>query len=245
MADEVVRIAMWSGPRNISTAMMRAFENRADAAVTDEPLYGHYLLATGLDHPGRDEVIAAQETDWRKVAAALTGPVPGGTRVWYQKHMAHHLLPEIGRDWLDRLTNCFLIRDPREVLASYVRTRAQPTIEDLGLPQQVEIFEHVRARTGRTPPVLDARDVLEDPRGMLGLLCAAIGIPFSERMLAWPEGPRPTDGVWGRHWYAGVWRSTGFRPYRPPATPLADELRPLAGACAPYYQMLHAHCLGT
>jgi len=245
MADEVVRIAMWSGPRNISTALMRAFENRADAAVTDEPLYGHYLLATGLDHPGRDEVIAAQETDWRKVAAALTGPVPGGTRVWYQKHMAHHLLPEIGRDWLDRLTNCFLIRDPREVLASYVMTRAQPTIEDLGLPQQVEIFEHVRAQTGRVPPVLDARDALEDPRRALGLLCAAVGIPFSERMLAWPEGPRPTDGVWGRHWYAGVWRSTGFRPYRPPATPLADELRPLAAACAPYYQMLHAHCLGT
>ena len=245
MADEVVRIAMWSGPRNISTAMMRAFENRADAAVTDEPLYGHYLLATGLDHPGRDEVIAAQETDWRKVAAALAGPVPGGTRVWYQKHMAHHLLPEIGRDWLDRLTNCFLIRDPREVLASYVMTRAQPTIEDLGLPQQVEIFEHVRAQTGRVPPVLDARDALEDPRRALGLLCAAVGIPFSERMLAWPAGPRPSDGIWGKHWYASVWRSSGFRPYRPPAAPLPAALQPLADACTPYYRLLHAHRLAV
>ena len=243
MADDVVRIAMWSGPRNISTAMMRAFGNRPDALVTDEPLYAHYLLATGLDHPGRDEVIAAQETDWRRVAAALTGPPPAGKRVWYQKHMTHHLLPEIGRDWLDRLTNCFLIRDPREVLASYVRTRAKPTIEDLGLPQQVEIFEHVRTRTGRTPPVLDARDVLEDPRRMLGFLCAAIGIPFSERMLAWPAGPRPSDGVWGKHWYAGVWRSSGFRPYRPPAAPLPEALRPLADACAPYYRLLHAHRL--
>ncbi|MGH3442829.1 MAG: HAD family hydrolase [Nitriliruptorales bacterium] len=244
MADDVVRIAMWSGPRNISTALMRAFEHRADAVVTDEPLYGRYLLATGLDHPGRDEVIGAQETDWRKVAAALVGPIPGGRRIWYQKHMAHHLLPEIGRDWLDQLTNCFLIRDPREVLASYVRTRAHPTLADLGVVQQVEIFEHVRARTGRLPPVLDARDVLEDPRRMLGLLCAAVGIPFSERMLAWPEGARPSDGVWGRHWYAGVWRSTGFRPYRSP-TPLPAALEPLAGACEPYYRLLHAHRLGA
>ena len=242
---DVIRIAMWSGPRNISTAMMRAFENRPDTVVTDEPLYGHYLLRTGLDHPGREAVIAAQETDWRKVTVALTGPVPGGRRVWYQKHMTHHLLPEIGRDWLDRLTNCFLIRDPREVLASYVRTRAQPTLADLGLPQQVEIFEHVRARTGRAPPVLDARDVLEDPRRMLGLLCAAIGVPFSERMLTWATGPRPSDGVWGRHWYKSVWRSTGFRPYRPPATALPQALQPLAEACASYYQMLHAHRLGT
>lgn len=240
-----VRIAMWSGPRNISTAMMRAFGNRPDTVVTDEPLYGHYLLRTGLDHPGREAVIGAQETDWRKVTAALTGPVPGGRRVWYQKHMTHHLLPEIGRDWLDRLTNCFLIRDPREVLASYVRTRAQPTLADLGLPQQVAIFEQVRARTGRVPPVLDARDVLGDPRRMLGLLCATIGIPFSERMLAWPPGPRPSDGVWGRHWYQSVWRSTGFRPYQPPTTPLPEALQPLAEACAPYYRMLHAHRLGV
>jgi hypothetical protein len=190
-------------------------------------------------------VIRAQETDSRKVTATLTGAIPAGRRVWYQKHMTHHLLPEIGRDWLDQLTNCFLIRDPREVLASYVRTRAQPTIDDLGVARQVEIFEHVRARSGRVPPVLDARDVLEDPRRMLGLLCAAIGIPCSSRMLAWPAGPRPSDGVWGRHWYAGVWRSTGFRRYRPPVAPLPAALEPLAGACEPYYRLLHAHRLGA
>jgi Sulfotransferase domain len=245
MTETAVRIAMWSGPRNISTAMMRAFENRADTVVTDEPLYGHYLLKTGLDHPGREEVIAAQETDWQKVAAALTGPVPGGRRVWYQKHMTHHLLPEIGRDWLAALTNCFLIRDPREVLASYVRTRAEPTLADLGVLQQAELYEHVCARTGAAPPVLDARDVLEDPRRMLGLLCAAIGIAFSERMLAWPAGPRPSDGVWARHWYASVWRSTGFQPYRPPTAPLPESLQPLADACAPCYRLLHAHRLGA
>src|SRR5690606_12687546 len=242
---DVVRIAMWSGPRNISTAMMRAFENRPDTAVTDEPLYGHYLLATGLDHPDRAAVIAAQETDWRKVAAMLTGPVPDGRRLWYQKDRARRLLPGGGRDWLGRLTNCSRIRDPREVLASYVKTRAQPTLFDLGLPQQVEIFEHVRARTGRIPPVFDARDVLDDPGRMLGLLCAALGIPFSERMLTWPAGPRPSDGVWGKHWYASVWRSAGFRPYRPPSAPLAEEFRALAEACAPYYETLRAHRLGA
>jgi hypothetical protein len=244
MTDVSVRIAMWSGPRNISTAMMRAFENRADTVVTDEPFYGHYLLKTGLDHPERDAVIAAQETDWRKVAAALTGPVPGGRPVWYQKHMTHHLLPEIGRDWLEPLANCFLIRDPSEVLASYVRTRAEPTLADLGVVQQAELFEHVRRRTGAVPPVLDAKDMLENPRRMLGLLCAAIGIAFSERMLAWPAGPRPSDGVWARHWYASVRRSSGFQPYRPPAAPLPDSLQPLAQACAPYYRVVYAHRLG-
>jgi Sulfotransferase domain len=240
--DGPVRIAMWSGPRNISTALMRAFENRSDTAVTDEPLYGHFLLRTGLDHPGREEVIRAQETDWQKVTAALLGPVPDGKPIWYQKHMTHHLLPEIGRAWLDRLTNCFLIRDPHAVLASYVRTRAQPSLEDLGLPQQVELFEQLHARTGRAPPVVDAADVLTDPSRTLGLLCQAIGIPFSQRMLSWPAGRRPTDGVWAPHWYASVWRSTGFRPYRP-APALPTRIRPLADACRPLYRRLHAYRL--
>jgi hypothetical protein len=234
-----VRIAMWSGPRNISTAMMRAWENRADTAVRDEPLYAHYLLATGLDHPGRDEVIASQATDWRTVVAALTGPIPGGKAISYQKHMAHHLLPGIERGWLDELVNGFLIRRPEEVLASYVRTRDDPTLADLGFVQQAEIFERVCERTGRVPPILDARDVLENPRRMLTLLCEAVGVPFSDRMLAWPAGRRDSDGVWAEHWYAGVERSTGFARYRPPAEPLADRLRPLADACEPYYRRLY------
>ena len=245
MTRPPVPIAMWSGPRNISTALMRAFENRPDTAVTDEPLYGHYLLATGLDHPGREEVIAAQPADWREVVASLTGPVPGGRPVWYQKHMTHHLLPQIGRDWLLQLTNCFLIREPRLVLASYVRTRAAPTLEDLGLPQQLEIFEHLRAASGRIPPVVDAGEVLADPRRLLGLLCAAIGIPFSERMLAWPAGRRPSDGVWAPHWYASVWRSTGFRPPRAHDAPLPPALAELAEACRPYYERLREHRLGA
>ncbi|HEY7070382.1 MAG TPA: hypothetical protein VH479_09725, partial [Acidimicrobiales bacterium] len=154
---EVVRLAVWSGPRNISTALMRSWENRGDTAVVDEPLYAHYLLATGLDHPGRDEVIAAGETDWRRVVDTLLGPPPGGTRVYYQKHMAHHLLPGMDRDWVARLTNVLLIRDPREVVASYVRSRATVTVEDTGLPQQVRLHDEL------SPPVLDAADVLRRP----------------------------------------------------------------------------------
>lgn len=237
-----LRIAMWSGPRNISTAMMRSFENRGDCAVWDEPLYAHYLKATGIDHPGRDEILAAHESDWRKVAAACAGPAPDGRPVFYQKHMAHHLLPEIDRGWLDALENCFLIRDPAEAVASYARTRENPTLADLGYERQVEIFEATRARTGRVPPVLDARDVLDDPRRALGLLCAALGLPFTERMLAWPAGPRPSDGAWGKHWYAAVWSSTGFRAAAPSGPP-PERLRPLVEAARPYYEHLRAHRL--
>lgn len=239
-----LRIAMWSGPRNISTAMMRAWENRPDTAVCDEPLYAHYLLKTGLDHPGRDEIIASQETDWRTVVAALTGPIPGGKAVYYQKHMTHHFLPEIGQEWLDSVVNCFLIRDPREVLASYARTRPDPTVHDLGFPQQWEIFERVRTRTGRVPPVVDSRDILEDPCRLLRLLCGAVGVVFSEVMLAWPPGPRESDGSWAPYWYASVERSTGFQPYCPRNPEIPNALRPVVEACEPYYRRLHAVRLG-
>lgn len=241
---EPLRIAMWSGPRNISTAMLRAFGNRPDTAVTDEPLYGFYLRQTGLDHPGRDEVIAAQPENWEIVAEQLCGPPPDGRTVWYQKHMSHHLLPEIGRDWLDRLTNCFLIRDPREVLASYTRVRESVTLEDTGLPQQAALFEQIYERTGATPPVLESKDVLLDPRNLLTLFCNAVGIAFSDNMLSWPPGPRPTDGVWSKYWYDSVEGSTGFVAYKPKTVELTDELEALAEACMPYYRMLHKHRLG-
>jgi hypothetical protein len=181
---ETVRIAMWSGPRNVSTALMRAFGNRPDTAVSDEPLYAHYLAATGIDHPGRDEVIAAQESDWRKVVDALLGPAPGARPVWYQKHMSHHLLPGIDHLWLDRLSNAFLIRDPRQVLASYVRKRAAVTLEDIGVLQQLEIFRRVAERTGAAPPVIDSADLLCDPGRVLGGLCRRLGIAFDAAMLS-------------------------------------------------------------
>jgi hypothetical protein len=234
-----LRLAMWSGPRNISTAMMRSFGSRADTVVCDEPLYAHYLASTSVDHPGRDEIVAHGEADWRRVAAALTGPVPGAAAVFYQKHMAHHLLPHVERGWLEALEHAFLIRDPREMLLSLARVTPDPTLEDTGLPQQLELFESVRARTGRTPPVIDARDVLEDPQGLLRRLCAAVGLAFDPAMLRWEPGPRPTDGIWARHWYAEVERSTGFAPWRAregrPEGALADVLE----QCQEPYRTLH------
>jgi hypothetical protein len=237
--SESVRIAMWSGPRNISTAMMRSWENRADCSVWDEPLYAYYLAATGIEHPGAGEIIAAGEPDWRRVVDLLRGPVPEGRQVWFQKHMTHHLLPEVDRGWLDDVISCFLIRDPREVIASYARTRPQVTLPDVGAEQQAEIYEHVRRVTGREPPILDARDVLEHPRAMLTALCAAAGVPFTERMLSWPAGLRESDGVWARHWYASVVSSTCFQPYEPKGHALARRLEPLARACEPAYRMLY------
>ena len=241
MKDEtgVVRVAMWSGPRNISTAMMRSWGNRDDCVVVDEPLYAHYLQATGKEHPGREESIAAGQTDWRQVVAELTGPIPGGKRVYFQKHMTHHLLPGMDREWLGKLTNCFLIREPREVLASYSKVIETPSLEDLGFPQQTEIFSWVQERTGRVPPVVDAGDVLREPRRMLSLLCEAGGIDFQEPMMAWPTGPRATDGVWSKYWYAEVEKSTGWRPYQPKAIELPPHLQRLCERCMPHYDLLY------
>ena len=223
---------MWSGPRNLSTALMRSFGNRPDCTVVDEPLYAAYLAETGLDHPGREAVIASQPPDWRVVCAELTGgQVP--TPLQYQKHMTHHLLPGIDRDALAGLHHAFLVRDPERVLTSYAKVRAEPTPEDLGLPQQVELFERFGG------PVVDAADVLRDPARTLGLLCAALGIEYDAAMLAWPAGPRDTDGVWAPHWYAGVEASTGFAPHAPGGgDPLPDRLRPLLERCLPYYDAL-------
>jgi hypothetical protein len=236
----MIRIAMWSGPRNISTAMMRAFGSRLDTAVTDEPLYSHYLKVTGIAHPGRDEVIAAHESDWRKVAAWLTGPVPEGKAIWYQKHMAHHLLPMIDRNWLDRLTHAFLIREPDEMLASLVKTFPSAGLADTGLPQQCEIFDRVADRIGRAPPVVLASDVLKNPRAMLEALCESLGIPFLPAMLTWAPGPRATDGVWAPHWYAAVEASTGFEPHRPRRVKLTATLEGLLDECRPWYEKLYA-----
>lgn len=238
-----IRIAMWSGPRNISTAMLRAWGSRPDTAVHDEPLYAHYLKVTGIPHPGAEEVIRAGEPDWRKAVAGLVGPVPEGKPIYYQKHMAHHLLPEIERDWLPALTHAFLIREPREMLTSLIKNLPQPTLSDTGLPQQVELFESERNRTGRTPAVLDARDVLEDPRGALSRLCGALGVPFTEAMLSWEPGPRATDGIWAKYWYAAVERSTGFQPYAPKADALPPELSDLLARCEALYETLYAHRL--
>ena len=233
-----VRIAMWSGPRTISTALMRAWENRPDTVVVDEPLYGFYLDRSGVPHPGRDEIMQSMPRDWREVVDQIcSAPLPAGKTVSYQKHMTHHLLPEVDRGGLAGLRHAFLIREPRQLLASYARVRDEPVLADLGLAQQVEIFRRFGG------PVVDAGDILRQPRAMLEALCTALGVPFDPAMLSWPAGPRPTDGVWARYWYDGVQRSTGFGPYREQTAGLPPALEPLAAQCRPFYDELSAHRL--
>jgi len=234
------RIAMWSGPRNISTAMMRAFENRGDCAVVDEPFYAHYLAQTGLDHPGREEVIADGETDWQRVVDGLTGPVPGDHHVFYQKHMTHHMLPHIGHDWFDTATHVFLIRDPREVLASYLKSRPHATAEDIGVLQEASLYEEIARRTGKAPPVIDADEFLKAPEAHLRALCTLLQIPFTPRMLHWPAGPRASDGVWAPYWYDAVLKSTGFEPWRDRDHRVSDAHQPVIDRCMPLYEELFA-----
>lgn len=234
----VRRIAMWSGPRNISTAMMRSWGNRADTTVWDEPLYANYLTRYTPDHPGIEEITAAHESDWRKVVAAMLGPVPDGRTVFFQKHMAHHMLPHIDDSWLASVSNAFLIRDPAEVLLSMSKTMRTVRMQDTGFADQRRLFRRVRELTGTTPPVVDARDVGTDAEGVLRALCAALDVPFDPAMLAWPAGPRETDGVWAKYWYAAVNRSTGFLPWTPRTEPLPERVRPLLDDCMAAYEEL-------
>lgn len=241
---DVVRIAMWSGPRNVSTALMRSFGARADALVVDEPLYAHYLQVTGLEHPGRAETLERHEADWRRVARDLTeGDLPEGKSVSYQKHMAHHLLDGMQGAWLDRLAHAFLLRDPRAMLASLDAKYPNPTLADTGLPQQAAIFDQVCEKLGETPPVVDAKDLLGNPRGILAQLCERLGLEFDEGMLSWEAGPRETDGAWAPYWYASVNGTTGFRPYQPSSAELSPALNALLDECLPLYEKLHAHRL--
>jgi len=235
-----LRLAMWSGPRNISTAMMRAWGNRADTIVVDEPLYAHYLTVTGRIHPGRAETLTTQESNVDRVLANLLGPVPAGKTIYFQKQMAHHLIDDVPRDWLDQVTNCFLIRDPAAMLTSLLKHVPDARLPDTGLPQQAEIFRRVRASTGKTPPVIDSRDVLENPRGVLSKLCAALEVPFDDAMLHWPPGPRSTDGAWAPYWYKEVEQTTGFQPYRAKEERVPPELEGLLEECQPYYREMAA-----
>lgn len=244
MNTDITRLAMWSGPRNISTALMRSFENRTDTVVVDEPLYGFYLDRTGLDHPMRADIIASQSCDPDQVIAQLKAPLPAGKTLHYQKHMTHHLLPEIDRAVFDDFTPVFLIRDPRAMVASYNRAMDQVTAQDLGIPQMADLFNRTADRLGKAPPVLDSRTVLADPQSALMNLCAAVGIDFDPAMLAWPTGPRPTDGAWAPHWYKSVIASTGFKPSQDKAPPaLTAALQKVADECMPVYEKLKAFAL--
>jgi hypothetical protein len=219
--------------------MMRAWGNRADTVVIDEPFYAYYLERTGKEHPGAAEIIGQGETDWRKVVNQLTDPVPSGKRVFFQKQMTHHLLPEIDREWIVDLTNCFLIRDPREVILSYIKKNPEPKLEDLGYVQQQKIFDFVRDETGSVPPVVDAKDVLENPKRILRLLCDTVGVEFDKAMLSWPPGLRDTDGIWANHWYDEVARSTSFQPYKARQGVVPDRLREIYEQSRDCYERLY------
>jgi|TARA_B110001454_G_scaffold76364_1_gene73942 hypothetical protein len=234
-----IRIAMWSGPRNISTAMMYSFDNRDDTIAIDEPFYAHYLQKTAVDHPDSQLVIQAGETDWQIVANRIsTGPTKEA-KIYYQKHMAHHLFQEMHGDWMKSLTHCILIREPREVLLSLSKKIDNIDARSTGIPQQVELLETLQSLTGQNPPVIDSRDVLENPQGMLSSLCQSIDIPFDESMLSWKPGPRECDGIWAPHWYDVVWKSNGFSKYQARHGELNQELEDVYSECKGYYEKLY------
>lgn len=233
---------MWSGPRNLSTAMMYSFGARADFAVVDEPFYAAYLDRTGLDHPMRDAVLASQPTDPAVVAATLTGPVPDNKRHFYQKHMTQHMIAGIPRDWFAHARHVFLIRHPARVVASFGAKYDNPTLADIGFTQQTEIFNELTAQ-GINPIVIDSADIRRDPRAMLTRLCEALELPFDPAMLSWPKGGHPSDGVWAPHWYGAVHDSTGFAPAEGPPPKLDGALADLARAALPDYEALRAQAL--
>lgn len=243
MSEALLRIAMWSGPRNMSTTMMRSFGARADTVCVDEPFYAAYLDKTKLRHPMSDEIFASQSRDPATVAEAMTGCPDPSARVFYQKQMTHHMVEGVPRDWMAACRNVFLIRHPSRVIPSYVRKMDEVSLEAIGFPQQLDLFEAAQALDGAAPLVIDSNDILRDPGTMLRLLCQALGLDWSDDMLSWPAGRRPEDGAWAPHWYDAVWHSTGFGP-APGARPEIDpRLRNVYEPALEIYQMLAAHRL--
>lgn len=234
-------IAMWSGPRNISTAMMYSFGSRADCDAWDEPFYAFSLVHHGNDHPMRDEIIAANDADWNSLVQRCSAP--SAKPVCYQKHMTHHMLPGYDRSWIKGLTNAFLIREPERVLASYTQKWADVTLRDIGFVEQAEIFDMVADHLGHAPPVVNADDILNDPEGVLTKLCTACGIPFDHAMLSWEAGPKPFDGVWAKHWYNAVWKSTGLTRQQRKPVELPGALQKIADAARPLYEKMKPYRL--
>jgi len=236
----MTKIAMWSGPRSISTALMRAFENRSDTFVSDEPFYAHYLHKTGIKHPLREEVMAEGNIDWNSAADEITGPIPEGKAIWYQKHMAQHNLAGYDMKWVEKLTNCILIRHPREVMLSYLIKYEITSILQLGYLQQIKLF-NLLTDMGVPPLILDATDVLKNPDASLKLLCMKLDIPFYDEMLSWQAGRRESDGIWGRHWYGSVEASTGFQSYADKTGNLPLKYQDIYASSLESYQQLYPY----
>ncbi len=245
MTGQPLRIAMWSGPRNLSTALMYAFAARGDCAVWDEPFYAAYLAATGIDHPMRQAVIDAGLPDADQVAKACLGPVPAAQPVFYQKHMTLHMIPSFDRGFMAALTNVFLIRHPARVVASYARKREAPTLADIGFVQQAGLFDLVCQIRGAPPLVIDSADIRADPDRALSGLCDALGIAYTPSMLRWRAGPKPYDGAWAPHWYNAVHASTGFEAPETSLPTLSATDQNLSDQALPFYQKLSAYSLGN
>lgn len=236
---EITRIAMWSGPRNISTALMRSWENRSDTDVLDEPFYAYYLNQTQVKHPHFEEILQAQSSDYDEVANFLSKG-SWHAPIQYQKHMTHHMLPGRALGWCRGMLHCFLIRHPAEVVNSYTNSRGLCTVNDIGIIRQFELYETLSGMTGQTLPILDAHDVLSNPRGVLSRLCELWGLDFDERMLCWPPGRRASDGVWAKHWYANVERSTGFGNQPSRKLNLNPAQQAVVDEVMPYFRAMHA-----
>ena len=232
---------MWSGPRNISTALMRSWESRSDTFVIDEPFYAHYLSVTNVDHPGRDEIIQNGETDQNIVSKGLISDIDDSCSVYFQKHMTHHMIPSVDREWMKDVVNFFLIRDPKDMILSYTKVNSNLTMHLLGLEEQYELFEYVTKINGRAPPVVDSKDILIDPRETLSLLCEKVGVVFSEEMLSWSKGVRDTAGIWAKYWYDNVVNSTGFNTYTEKNEVIRDDYLQLYEDCLKIYEKLSKH----
>ena len=236
-----IRIAMWSGPRNISTAMMRSFGGRSDCAVSDEPFYGAFLKTTGQRQPMADEVIESMDCDWHSVADSMRGPVPGGQPLWYQKHMPHHMVADVSIGDFPDHRHAFLIRDPVRVVASYAAKRVEVNAEDLGYARQLDYVDQAAQITGKPPIVLDSADIVRDPEVHLKALCHALEIRWDAGMLKWEAGPRDSDGIWAAHWYGRVLETTGFGGSESAAPQLDAAAQRIADACQPWYERLSAY----
>ncbi|MEP2988966.1 MAG: sulfotransferase [Parasphingorhabdus sp.] len=239
MTSEPFRIAMWSGPRNISTAMMRSFGGRGDCAVTDEPFYGAFLKTTGIRQPMADEVIASMNCDWKSVAKAMIGHIPDRKPIWYQKHMPHHMVADVSiADFPDH-RHAFLIRDPAKVVASYAVKRVEVTVDDLGYERQLEYVDAIAEKSGKAPIILDSADILRDPEAHLKALCKSLDIPWDTGMLQWESGTRESDGVWASHWYNRVINTTGFgSPEASSTSTLTNAEQRVADESRPFYEQL-------
>ncbi|AFY40142.1 hypothetical protein Lepto7376_4003 [[Leptolyngbya] sp. PCC 7376] len=244
MEPEVKRIAMWASPRCLSTVLLRSWSSRPDTFVQDEPLYPHYLFISDRQDPEQAEILAQYETDWRKIITQVTTRTSPNKSIYYYKFMVYRLLPHIETHWVHQLTNCFLIRDPREMILSYLKLwGTTPTLESLGTLRLKKLFNQVCEFNSQIPPVVDAKDLLENPKRTLSLLCAALEIDFDKAMLSWPNG-NPTNDVWSKyHWYDTVRNSTTFHPDKPKTEVIPPELHDLLKQCNQVYQELYQHRL--